>query len=83
MIILSPKYVFFVILVNRLIALGSPSDESSFDKKQLVHVFEGTDAPYGSSGPPIELELRSTISLKLDATSGIITLAVHSKGNIY
>ena len=68
-----------------MIAVGSPLDDlSSGDggKKQTVHVFEGADGPHGSSGngPPISMEHRMAIPIKLDPGGCIMTCAVHSKG---
>lgn len=70
-----------------MVAVGSPIDDfSSGDggKKQTVHVFEGSDNPHGSSGngPPILMEHRMAIPIKLDPGGCIVTCAVHSKGTI-
>lgn len=65
---------------HRLLALGAATDDGGDGKRQMLHVFEGPDAAYGASGPPIAVELKSTISLKLEAGGAVLSCAVHSKG---
>lgn len=68
---------------HRLIAIGGATDDAhSTDgsRRQLVHVFEGTDAAYGVQGPPISIELKNSISLRLEAGGAVMSCAVHSKG---
>jgi WD40 repeat protein len=68
---------------HRVIALCAASEDPQYtdgSRRQLVHVFEGPDAPYGTSGPPIALELKTTITLRLEPGGAAMSCAVHSKG---
>ena len=50
---------------HRVVVLGSASNDVSIGdgaRKQLVHIFEGPDAAYGASGPPISLGLKTSIA---------------------
>lgn len=53
---------------------------SGGNKRQMVHVFEGSDAPFGSSGAPVSLELKSSTPMRLDQGVILTALATYSKG---
>lgn len=73
--------------MHRMVAVSSLESLHSMThdlhRKQPIYIFEGSEAPPGSSGPPIALEHRQTIHPRFETPNAAVdAIASYSKGFI-
>ena len=67
--------------VHRIVAISNSESVMDGYRRQSVYIFEGTEAPPGTVGPPINIEFRQTVYPRFESPGGSVDgIAAFSKG---